>query len=244
MNIEIANRLVKLRKEKGMSQEELADALGISRQAVSKWERAEASPDTDNLICLAKLYNISLDDILSTDESVEDIAKEQKEKDDDCDSININDEGIFIKDKDGSKVIINSKGVKAFNKNGVTISKGNKHRISNWIEGSLFLLATIAYILLGTFLNLWAGGWVVFLLPEIICSFIRCFESKNPSKFNMAFLATFVFFFVCMILPGLEARLWHPMWVVFLLIPVYYSIVKPFSHQDECEDDDDQDDDD
>ncbi len=64
MNIEIANRLQKLRKENGYSQEELADKLGISRQAVSKWERAESSPDTDNLIVLAKLYNISLDELL------------------------------------------------------------------------------------------------------------------------------------------------------------------------------------
>ena len=66
MNIETANRLYELRKKNGLSQEELADKLGISRQAVSKWERAEASPDTDNLICLAKLYNVSLDDLLKT----------------------------------------------------------------------------------------------------------------------------------------------------------------------------------
>ena len=43
MNIEIANRLVNLRKANGLSQEALAEKLGISRQAVSKWERAEAS---------------------------------------------------------------------------------------------------------------------------------------------------------------------------------------------------------
>lgn len=64
MNIETANRLVQLRKENGYSQEMLADKLGISRQAVSKWERAEASPDTDNLIALARLYGMSLDELL------------------------------------------------------------------------------------------------------------------------------------------------------------------------------------
>ncbi len=64
MNIEIANKLYRLRKQNGFSQEELASRLGISRQAVSKWERAEVSPDTDNLIALARLYNISLDELL------------------------------------------------------------------------------------------------------------------------------------------------------------------------------------
>lgn len=64
MNIEIANRLLELRKKNNLSQEELAEKLGISRQAVSKWERAEASPDTDNLIALARLYKVSLDEML------------------------------------------------------------------------------------------------------------------------------------------------------------------------------------
>ena len=77
MTIEIADRLVKLRKKYGYSQEELADKLGLSRQAVSKWERAEASPDTDNLICLAKLYGVSLDELLSTDDDVDTIVEEQ-----------------------------------------------------------------------------------------------------------------------------------------------------------------------
>jgi transcriptional regulator with XRE-family HTH domain len=77
MNIEIANRLVDLRKKSGLSQEELAAKLGLSRQAVSKWERAEASPDTDNLICLAKLYGVSLDTLLNTDQSIDEIVKEQ-----------------------------------------------------------------------------------------------------------------------------------------------------------------------
>ncbi|MCH5279098.1 MAG: helix-turn-helix transcriptional regulator, partial [Christensenellaceae bacterium] len=49
MTLEIANRLIQMRKARGLSQESLAETIGVSRQAVSKWERAEASPDTDNL---------------------------------------------------------------------------------------------------------------------------------------------------------------------------------------------------
>ena len=64
MNIEIADRLVELRRARGLSQEELAGKLGVSRQGVSKWERAESSPDTDNLIALARLYGVSLDELL------------------------------------------------------------------------------------------------------------------------------------------------------------------------------------
>lgn len=79
MNIEIANRLVQLRKEHNLSQEALAERLGISRQAVSKWERAEASPDTDNLIMLAKLYGISLDALLLLEETPKEMEEASKE---------------------------------------------------------------------------------------------------------------------------------------------------------------------
>ena len=72
MNVEIAERLAARRKEAGLSQEGLAEKLGVSRQAVSKWERSESSPDTDNLIALAKLYGVSLDDLLYVDNSIED----------------------------------------------------------------------------------------------------------------------------------------------------------------------------
>lgn len=69
MNIEIANRLRQMRNKNNLSQEELAARIGVSRQAVSKWERAEASPDTDNLILLARLYGISIDELLRTEEA-------------------------------------------------------------------------------------------------------------------------------------------------------------------------------
>lgn len=64
MDLAMAQRLVDRRKSAGFSQEALAAQLGVSRQAVSKWERSESSPDTDNLIALAALYGVSLDELL------------------------------------------------------------------------------------------------------------------------------------------------------------------------------------
>lgn len=64
MDLAMAQRLVDRRKAAGLSQEALAAQLGVSRQAVSKWERSESSPDTDNLIALAALYGLSLDELL------------------------------------------------------------------------------------------------------------------------------------------------------------------------------------
>lgn len=76
MNTEIANRLQQLRKSSGLSQEELAEKIGVSRQAVSKWERAEASPDTENLILLSRLYQMSLDELVNPDNKPISLKKE------------------------------------------------------------------------------------------------------------------------------------------------------------------------
>ncbi|MDO5043250.1 MAG: helix-turn-helix domain-containing protein [Slackia sp.] len=70
--MEVAQRLASIRRKRGYSQEALAQELGLTRQAVSKWERAEASPDTDNLIALARLYGMGLDELLCIGADIED----------------------------------------------------------------------------------------------------------------------------------------------------------------------------
>ncbi len=82
MNVEIAQRLASLRREKGYSQEALATELGLSRQAVSKWERAESQPDTGNLIALADLYGVTLDELVRVEADIaDDVRFEETEKD-------------------------------------------------------------------------------------------------------------------------------------------------------------------
>ena len=63
-NQKIASFIVKKRKEAGFTQAEVAEKLNVSFQAVSKWESGTSEPSTANLLALAKLYGISLDELV------------------------------------------------------------------------------------------------------------------------------------------------------------------------------------
>ena len=189
MDTQIAERLQKIRKEHGYSQEQLADELGVSRQAVSKWERGEASPDTDNLIALARLYSISVDNLLFDSSSepavIESMPTEEEEV------------------KSGRRYHDNITGVIA----GVTVMLST---IAYFIMGGVWdlwhpgwivflsipvipkfasaiserdakifcfpVLVTGIYLLLGCVWGLWHPWWVVFLtipIYYIIADFIK-----------------------------------------------------------------------
>lgn len=60
----IGENLVNLRKRHRFTQEDVAERIGVSRQALAKWERDESMPDMNNCIALAKLYGVSLDDLV------------------------------------------------------------------------------------------------------------------------------------------------------------------------------------
>ena len=60
----IADRIQSLRKAKGMSQEELADAIGVSRQAVSKWESEQTTPDLDKIVVMSDVFEVTTDYLL------------------------------------------------------------------------------------------------------------------------------------------------------------------------------------
>lgn len=66
----IADRIQSLRKAKGMSQEELADRVGVSRQAVSKWESEQATPDLDKVVIMSDIFEVTTDYLLKGIEPV------------------------------------------------------------------------------------------------------------------------------------------------------------------------------
>ena len=74
----MAERIQYLRKTDGLSQEELANKMGVSRQAVSKWESEQSSPDLEKIIIMSNFFGVTTDYILKGMEPVKD--KEQKSK--------------------------------------------------------------------------------------------------------------------------------------------------------------------
>ena len=77
-NMTFKEKLVKLRKLKGLTQDEFASAVGVSRQAVYKWESGQSYPEVSKLIEMKLLFGISIDDLL--DENYEVIVPEKKRK--------------------------------------------------------------------------------------------------------------------------------------------------------------------
>lgn len=75
--MELRDKLILLRKEKELSQADLAEILNVSRQAISRWEVGTSVPSMDNLSALSRLYNVSVDSLTRPDNNAETIVKEQ-----------------------------------------------------------------------------------------------------------------------------------------------------------------------
>lgn len=253
MTIEVANRLLELRKKSGMSQEELADKLGISRQSVSKWERAESSPDTDNFIALAKIYNVSLDELLlgkesavedessnnGSQEDIPDMGKEFIHVNDNNSTVRIGTKGIYVNERNENNEV-------RIDKNGIYVNgepknhmftrgkneKGNKFHDLSVLKAIPYPVVTaILYIVFGFtgICGSWSWGWSVFLTIPLYYTLIDAIEYHDPEHFCYPVFALILFF----LLGNAE---WFGIgyrisWVVFLTIPIYYSICSAFKNE-------------
>ena len=65
--MKLSDKIVQLRKANGWSQEDLAEKMNVSRQAVSRWENGTALPDSNNILQLSKLFNVTADYLLNED---------------------------------------------------------------------------------------------------------------------------------------------------------------------------------
>ncbi|MBP5293306.1 MAG: helix-turn-helix domain-containing protein [Clostridia bacterium] len=201
MTQQTAQRLSELRRAKGLSQEELAEKLNVSRQAISKWERGESSPDTDNLIELAKLYGVSLDDLVFG----EDTASAETAPEDPQNGETETEQTPVTEDFSSEK-----------NK------KGSTRRLGEILYSVSALVITCAYLLLGFLLpdgQGWAQYWFLFILIPVIGSIGDVIRTKKAVVFNYTCLVVAVF---CAI--GMIAGVWHPTWILFITIPIFHTV--------------------
>lgn len=196
MDINTANRLQALRKMNGYSQDVLAEKLGISRQAISKWERAESSPDTDNLIALAKLYGLTLDELLDTsnDKTIVDAGKK--------------------KPKDFSGKIKS------------LLSKANDfgiypERAASLVKFPFPIVVTILYVAVSAVFDCWHPLWIIFLTIPFYYHYALACKANNKKVYNMLLPIPEAVLIVFLII-GFAFELWKYAWILFLIIPIYY----------------------
>ncbi|MBQ2954187.1 MAG: helix-turn-helix transcriptional regulator [Clostridia bacterium] len=212
MTIESANHLAELRRAHGLSQEDLAEQLGVSRQAVSKWERAESSPDTDNLIALAQLYGVTLDELLGLRLPPETPAPETAapeaaipeaapaEAPDPDDPL---PEGSYYEH-------LAQKAAREAEE-AARQAEQERHRRRARFPYPLFV--TIAYLVLGIYFHMWHPGWIIFLT-------IPLYYLPESERAPLRLLGNPVMVTIIYLLLGTMCNLWHPGWLIFLLIPL------------------------
>lgn len=104
MKESFGQRIARLRKAQGLTQEELGDKVNISSQAVSKWENDLSSPDISILVKLAGILSVSLDELLGNEDERENPVIVPKENRKDVNQLIFK---IYVDSKDGDKVRVN-----------------------------------------------------------------------------------------------------------------------------------------
>ncbi len=248
MNLQTAQRLYTYRKNHGLSQEELAVQIGVSRQAVSKWERGEACPDTDNLIALAQLYGVTLNELIlgespiSPDhedhtESPEKKAEETPAAENDV-HISFAD-GIHVRDtKRGGHVHVGWQGAHVstpktevhVDKNGVFVEENGETHLFHknpplfsstyrfFIRFPYPVLTTLLYLLFGC-LHI-CGGWAYGWIVFLTIPLYYSLVKAIARRQPSRFAYPILVLIVYLAL-GFSQELWHPLWLLFLTIPLY-----------------------
>ena len=234
MDITTANRLYELRKQHGYSQDELADKLNVSRQAISKWERSESSPDTDNLIALAKLYGVSLDELLNytpskaSDKQEENDASAQDDVQDDGFTQNAqstvnNDENAtssadFVTKCD--RVHIDETGIHVHDKDGSDVHiSGGIAKLVNKVVGTIHIEDGKKTTINGKDVD--EGEYVENGSTVHIENGHITFDNQKSKKIALASnIVNGVTFLLCTLtylLIGFLCNLWHPGWLLFAI---------------------------
>ena len=196
----LGEKLKELRIKENLSQEDLAIKLNVSRQAVSKREQNLSLPDTNNLILIAKIFHVTLDELVNYN-----------------DNLNTNSEVKENKEKEISEEKIEEQEEKEY-------EVFEKSPLFAILSSLIFIASFLVFILVGVYENGgWNYSWIALLFIPIFLSLIESVKRKRIRAFLFPVLIVAIY----MIL-GLVYGLWHPYWFIFLFIPLFYIIAEAF----------------
>lgn len=215
--MKFAEFLYTLRKEKGLTQSELADKLGVTNKAVSKWETGEGYPETSQLVPLAEIFGVTVDELLKGERIIDSETSkgERVEK-------FVKEESFDESDEHNRKAAMAGK-------------------IGELISSLIMISAIIVFFVVGFVFEKWHPGWVVFPLAAIscaivgaVCSIVKKMHSERGRKINgdisglIMLTGSWTYCFI-----GCLFNLWHPGWVIFpvaAMICALFNAIYEFKH--------------
>lgn len=227
----IGERLLKLRKQKGLSQEEIANIIGVSRQTISKWETGESNPDFDKIVPLCDLYNISTDELIR--------GENKSNIESDNTRIEINDK-VDVKDEEAEteKEVISYQPIKRFEPLVVSVSVflyfisivwiimiESLDVISDEMMVSIFLVIAAIPTCILTYYYISVGNKKKYLKDHARLDKINLVEDKEFRKYKeiddiLALLFTIVYLYVSFVTGG-----WYITWILWLVYSLVIKIV-------------------
>jgi transcriptional regulator with XRE-family HTH domain len=198
----LGERLYELRKKKGLSQEEVAEKLNVTRQSVSKWETDESKPDFDKIVPICELYEISTNELLSgTKEEIEEKEVEVINKDNKKKRALIISSAIFLYFLSIIWIIVSEV---SFNLN------------EGFMVGGFFLLCGIATCML--------------IYQGIVLSTTITKKKKektvNEKKLDGVIELTAIIFTIIYLLVSFFTGAWHITWILWLVFAAVEAIIK------------------
>lgn len=228
--------LFALRKEKGMTQAELADMLGVTNKAVSKWETGEAMPETSLLVPLSRIFGVTVDELLEGRRAEADESKSEKTDGDGAASCNASGNASDKASDDGlpfelkQHLFTRGKDDEA--------NRTLSEKICGVVCATVFLCGLAAYLLIGALANAWHPYWVILPVCALSCGIIGivfdlCNRVKREKKAERGenpytgavcgiFMLSCIIAYLCI---GAFAGLWHPYWLIIVGGVVFCGVV-------------------
>ncbi len=170
--MQLGDKIILQRKNMGLSQESLAEKLGVSRQAVSKWESLISKPEIDKVILMSELFNVTTDYLLI--DSIEDCTYNNREKS----NVKIN-----LKKENVDSKMNSYKEYKVKNEIDDKEFKTDIKKKFKYLMEIYWLLVTALYFSLSSLTGRWGITWIIWIIAGILSEVVELiYKYKNTCE--------------------------------------------------------------